>query len=229
MRKCPPCKGTGKRWGLYLEACELCNGEGLIADPAPRQVVCHWCGGNGRKQGKYPTLCDQCGGRGFRNQQLESEGQESDPLVFFAEAGKPRTAHLALSSILSSLGGELRICDPYYGTGTLLRLDLIASNSVRFLTQQPDSKENSSGILSRALTEFVKQHPNVEFRRHATNDLHDRYIVCPTELILLGHGLKDIGNKDSFVVRLNRDIAANMIDEVTQSFDRKWAGAVKLP
>ena len=228
MRQCPPCKGTGKLWELYPQPCILCRGEGLIADPEPGQVVCHWCGGNGRKGGLYPVLCNWCGGRGYRRAQLEGDPQEAGPFVFFVQAGKPRTAHLTMLSVLSSLQGELRICDPYYGTGTLLRLDPIADKSVRFLTQQPDSNEQSRGILSPALAEFVKQHPDVEFKRHPTKDLHDRFIVCPTELILLGHGLKDIGNKDSFVVRLNRDIAANTIEEVIESFDRKWAIASKL-
>ncbi len=63
----------------------------------------------------------------------------------------------------------------------------------------------------------------------SNRDVNLGQFLSSEELILLGHGLKDIGNKDSFVVRLNRDMAANMIDEVIQSFDRKWAAATKLP
>ncbi|MFC1596487.1 hypothetical protein ACFL5Q_00875 [Planctomycetota bacterium] len=200
----------------------------MISDPEPGQIQCHWCGGNGRKHGVVAELCEWCEGRGYRHPQHEVAQQEGGPFVFFVEAGKPRTAHVTLLSILSPLDGEVRICDPYYGTGTLLRLDPIADKPIRFLTRQPDSKEQSSGILSKAVAEFFKQHPNVEFKRHSTRDLHDRFILCRTELILLGHGLKDIGNKDSFIVRLSRDIAADTIDEVTDSFDRKWANAEKL-
>lgn len=132
-------------------------------------------------------------------------------------------------SILTSLQGEIRICDPYYGTGSLLPLDGIAENPIRFLTRHPDTKEQMSGVLARSLTEFVKQHPNVEIKQHVNNDLHDRFIVCSRELILLGQGPKDIGNKESFIVRLDRDIASNVIDEVTASFDAKWANADGLP
>lgn len=148
--------------------------------------------------------------------------------MVYIEAGKPRTAHLEIVPILSSLTGDIRICDPYYGTGSLLRLDAIASKPVRFLTHTPDSKEQSTGQLPRALSEFVRQYPNVEFRQYSANNLHDRFVVCNDELILLGHGLKDIGNKDSFVVRLNRGVAADIIDQVIRSFDNKWATATKL-
>jgi hypothetical protein len=228
MRKCPPCLGTGKLWAVYPQPCTLCKGEGLIADVKPGAVLCHWCQGNGRQNRILTQLCEWCGGRGYRPQ-LEGEGDESLPSVFFVEAGKPRTAHVTMLSVLTSLEGELRICDPYFGTGTLLRLDPIAGKAIRFLTQQPDRNEQNSGILPRALTEFVREHPSVAFKQHRPNDLHDRFVLSSTELILLGHGLKDIGNKDSFVVRLNRDAAGDTIDEVTASFDRKWAGAVALP
>jgi hypothetical protein len=176
----------------------------------------------------YSVLCGWCSGRGYRHPKLEGEAEPSGPLAFFVEAGKPRTAHLTVSSILLALKGELRICDPYYGTGTLYRLDSIADKPIRFLTQKPDTKEQSTGVLPKAIAEFGKQHPNIEFRRHSTSDLHDRFVLSSTELVLLGHGLKDIGSKDSFVVRLNRDVAADTLDEVTASFDRKWAAATRL-
>jgi len=228
MRPCPPCNGKGKLWGFHPEPCSLCHGEGRIADPEPGQEKCHWCYGKGREQGFFDQLCTWCGGRGYRRPQIEDDPEESGPLVYFAQAGKPRTAHLTIQSILLSLEGDLRICDPYYGTGTFWRLDPIADKPIRFLTHRPDGKEQGTGILPRALAEFVTQHPNVKFKRHSTNDLHDRYIICPTELILLGHGLKDIGNKDSFIVRIHRDIAADTIDEVAESFERKWAAASDL-
>jgi hypothetical protein len=149
-------------------------------------------------------------------------------MIAFIEAGKPRTAHLEIKTLLEALPDEIRICDPYYGAGSLFRLDPISSKSVRFLTKSPDSKETKTGVLPRALTEFVREHPTVEFREASTNDLHDRFIVCESELLLLGHGLKDIGNKESFLVRLDRSIAADTIDQVIKSFDAKWAMATKI-
>jgi hypothetical protein len=159
------------------------------------------------------------------NWSMRSLSESRRNRMAFVEAGKPRTAHLALQPILQSLIGELRICDPYYGCGSLLRLDGITDRPIRFLTHTPDKVELNQGLLPKAIAEFTTEHPNVEFRKCVGNDVHDRFVVCPTDLILLGHGLKDVGNKDSFVVRLGREIAADTIDQVIQAFDAKWVKA----
>jgi hypothetical protein len=104
---------------------------------------------------------------------------------------------------------------------------LSKANSVRFLTQKPDGKEAS--LLPRAITEFLTEHKQFEFHRYAGTELHDRFVVTSDELILLGHGLKDIGGKESFVVRLDRQFAGDVIDNVHASFDTKWASATPLP
>lgn len=155
------------------------------------------------------------------------EGSIVGPLVFFVEAGKPRSAHLQLAEVFTSLRGELGICDPYYGTGSLLRLDTLAHcGPVRMLTQTADSAEQL--WLPRALTEFIREHRAFEFRRYAGRDLHDRYILTANELILLGHGLKDVGRRESFIVRLRRETAGDLIDDLRASFDSKWAAASPL-
>jgi hypothetical protein len=48
------------------------------------------------------------------------------------------------------------------------------------------------------------------------------------EMIFLGHGLKDIGNKESFSVRLPRKVAGDAMDRARESFDAKWPGASAL-
>jgi hypothetical protein len=148
--------------------------------------------------------------------------------VIKIEAGKPVSAQLAVAKLFEPLKGEIRICDPYYGTGSLLRIrELSNATSVRFLTQKPDSKEIS--LLPKAIKEFVTEHKQFDFRKYAGNDLHDRFVVTADELILIGHGIKDIGSKESFVVRLDRVLAGDVIDTVQQSFDIKWANAAPLP
>ncbi|MEX1228768.1 MAG: hypothetical protein WEB58_00930 [Planctomycetaceae bacterium] len=229
MRICPPCNGSGKRWGKLHHACPVCDGEGKVRDIRPGEELCHWCNGNGKKLGSLLTLCEWCDGFGYRIPKLSTETTEAIHNVFYVEAGKPRTAHLNLLTMLQSLNGQIRICDPYYGTGTFFRLDSIADKSICFLTQQPDKNELAKGILPKALAEFVRQHSNIEFRVNQANDLHDRYILTENELILLGHGLKDLGNKDSFIVRLAREIAANTVDDIVAAFDAKWRNATRIP
>jgi len=47
-------------------------------------------------------------------------------------------------------------------------------------------------------------------------------------MFLLGHGLKDIGGKESFVIRLNKELAPNLIKDVRSKFDERWKLAGKL-
>jgi hypothetical protein len=195
-------------------------------------LLCRECDGWGRREWK-PVAVDPAAPKSVDQLVAELGVSEvvrascDETIVVQIEAGKPRTAHLEVTKLLQALSGEVRICDPYYGSGSLLRLDALTSaTSVMFLTQNPDSKEKTH--LPRALKEFATERPHFMFREHAGKDLHDRYAVTADELILLGHGLKDIGNKESFVVRLERALAGDTIDALRDSFDQKWQAARPL-
>jgi hypothetical protein len=143
------------------------------------------------------------------------------------DGGRPHTARQHLGDLLALLTGVVRISDPYYGMRTLETLDhLPAKAEIRFLT----SKTNEAQLKVRgAFHDFAKERKNVEFRLLAPpHDLHDRYVLAPDSLLLIGHGLKDIGGKESFVVRLDRSLAPDLLDDLTHSFDKKWNGATAL-
>jgi hypothetical protein len=143
------------------------------------------------------------------------------------ESGFPRTARVTLGEMLAGLAGLVRICDPYYGVRTLDSLDHVPKAcAVRFLT----AKTNESGAkVQRAIADFVKERPSTEFRIAANpRDLHDRYVVTSDTLLILGHGLKDIGGKESFIIRLGRDLSADLIDEITKAFDVRWIASSVL-
>jgi hypothetical protein len=147
--------------------------------------------------------------------------------VMRIDQGQPRTARLKLSEILGTLSGMVRICDPYYGIRTLDALDLLQKSvHVRFLTQKTNEAERK---LHGALRDFKTERPNVEFRV-APNavGLHDRYIVTTDLLLILGHGLKDIGGKESFIVRLDKGMIPDLLKEVSASFDNKWNRSTQI-
>jgi hypothetical protein len=202
-------------------ACPVCKGRGLLSDDRADAPQCALCRGSG----KYPistTVCSQCGGYG------RLPLQEEDGLTaVHVEPGTHRSSHLKLKQFFEELSGELRICDPYYGTGTLHRLDgLTHCSSVLFLTRYPDDDEKS--FIQKAIEEFRKQHRQVEFRRCRSHEIHDRYILAPERLILLGNGLKDIGGKESFVVQLPKAMFGDVLKSVRKSFDKHWEGATPL-
>jgi hypothetical protein len=226
--QCPPCKGSGIAPGQSYTDCKLCKGEGILPDTRIHLPACHACKGSGIEPGHYYTLCKKCGGWGRRERKPAiDDGEIVGPTALMIEAGTPRTAHLEVSSLLNSLTGDIRICDPYYGKGSMNRLDEIRScTSVKFLTHTPDSREKL--ILPTAIAEFVRERPEFVFRKYKGNDLHDRFILSADELMIVGHGLKDLGNKESFVIRLDRSLAGDLIDSVRQSFDQKWANTDPL-
>lgn len=137
------------------------------------------------------------------------------------ERNQPRTARLEIGEVFKSLGGTVRICDPYYGIRTLDLLDHIPVNiKVKFLT----SKTNETGRkLQGALKDFKRERPNVEFRIVGQSaGLHDRFVITNKLLLIMGHGLKDIGGKESFVIRLDKDLVPDLIKETISAFDLKW-------
>ncbi|RLA40196.1 MAG: hypothetical protein DRR06_17810 [Gammaproteobacteria bacterium] len=162
--------------------------------------------------------------------ELDPHGTNPDaPQVFYVESDKPFTARRNLTEICKDVSGSILVCDPYYGTGTFVGLGaLLHCDEIRFLTKIPDGKESKTGILPRTLLEFVKEHRNVEFRAHAGNDLHDRYILTDSELIILGHGVKDMGNKDSLIIRIPANYIQDTVDAMRTAFDQKWLSAMAI-
>jgi len=220
--RCPTCEGSGKFPHLY-EICRVCEGNGELSDERLKNRDCPVCNGSGKHPNRY-TVCRKCDGWGKL-----SESHDQEPLVFFIKAGTPWTAHQSLERIFSKLCGDVRICDPFYGSSSLSKLALLAHcRSIRFLTAKQGGGEKEF-IINRRVREFVSEHPHIELRKAETAALHDRYILTNNEFILLGHGLKDVGKRESFIVRLGRDLAGDIINAVSQAFDEKWARAIPLP
>ena len=155
---------------------------------------------------------------------FESPGEIS---VSYIEGGKPRTARKLLADMLSSLSGEIKVCDPYYGVRTLDALEMIPANcSVKFLTAQTTEKPIK---LSGAISDFKKERTQTEIRIFPDpKSLHDRYILSSDLLLILGHGIKDIGNKESFVVSISSDYAGDLLESLKKTFNDRWATSTTL-
>lgn len=143
------------------------------------------------------------------------------------ESNQPRSARIKLREILSQLSGLVRICDPYYGIRTLDSLDFIPRPChTKFLT----AHTNETGRqLQGALADFKRERQDIEFRLVSANvGIHDRYIVTSSELLILGHGLKDIGGKESFVIRLEASLVPDLVKETICAFDMRWNSATRI-
>lgn len=140
--------------------------------------------------------------------------------IFFVEAGKPRTARILLGEIIADLRGDVIICDPFYGVKSLDTIMTInAQCKIRFLTIK--TSENIVQ-LNNALSDLKRERNSFEIRIYPKNDFHDRYILCGDYLLILGHGIKDIGNKESFVIKIDKTYAANLMETIKHGFEEKW-------
>lgn len=154
---------------------------------------------------------------------LGSDGMQ----IALIEGGQPRTARRRLGDMLAELKGIVRICDPYYGVGTLTSLDHVPKGcEVRFLTWKTNE---SAQTVQRAIRDFRNERPNTEFRLPPNpSDLHDRYVLTDDSLFILGHGLKDIGGKESFMIRLDESLVPDLLHQLIQTFDARWQSGSPL-
>jgi hypothetical protein len=144
--------------------------------------------------------------------------------VVRVEAGKPRTARIKLGLILSKLTGAIKICDPYYGIRSFDVLDEIPKQcAVKFLSAHATDKASK---LTGIIRDFQKENPKFEIRvQQAPVTIHDRYLITSNELLLLGHGFKDVGGKESFMINLEGNMAKDLIRELNSAFDKVWNSA----
>ncbi len=146
------------------------------------------------------------------------------PDVVYFENGTPRKARRRVALLLNSLGGDIAICDPYLGERSLDMLEEFPSAfGIRFLTAHLDKPDS----LARAYRDFRKEHPDMlEVRIFPDpKELHDRYILGPDTMLILGHGIKDIGSRESFVISLDRSIFEDVTRDVEEAFERRWAAS----
>lgn len=143
------------------------------------------------------------------------------------ESNTPRTAKRTLEEILATALGDVSICDPYYGINSLDVLEKLGKErSVRFLTKRASE---SGRRLNAAIRDFRREFPNIQLRTAAAEArIHDRYILSSSGICIVGHGLKDIGGSDSFVISLDATYAADVMTDTQARFDSLWSAATAI-
>ena len=154
--------------------------------------------------------------------------KKDEPLnVVYINPDKPRTAKKSLENLVKSIPKNfLLICDPYYGLKTLEVLEAFAKyhKEIKFLTCKMGGGEKAA-TLNRAIADFKKECKRVETRLVAGNDLHDRYIIAKDRFFIIGHGIKDLGNKESLIVVVEDRYGKDIRKTITSVFQKRWASA----
>ena len=150
--------------------------------------------------------------------------------VFYFEPGQRYSSkRILVTGILESLTGELRIVDPYCGERTLDVIKDVKARPIKFLTRLGNiNNANVKSRFLRELQDFKPENTDIEFRDYPNTDLHDRYIISPDRVVLIGHSIKDLGAKESFAIVLNQASSQNIYEALGENFDRRWNQSATL-
>jgi len=156
-----------------------------------------------------------------------AEQQLGDGLsVLAVHAGGVHSARRTVGAVLAELDGVVRVSDPYFGRRTLdILAETKATSVVQLLTMTAARAKQDA--MEREVADFCKQYPHIEVRiAPASRQIgHDRFVAASNELILVGHGLNDVGARDSYIVRIASSAAPGLLTDSIARFDCDWAGA----
>jgi hypothetical protein len=159
---------------------------------------------------------------------LKSKSMEGKIKLFYFQPDKDYSSRCILQDdILTQMKGDLRIVDPFCGERTLSLLVNI-KNNIKFLTKVDKLNRKDREKFLSALVDFKNEKTNIEFKNLVTLDIHDRYIISLDFLVILGHGLKDLGKKGSFGIMLEKKLFPDIVQELIDNFDKQWNGAANL-
>lgn len=130
---------------------------------------------------------------------------------------------------IKELEGEIFILDPYYGAETLHILSNFENTrKIYFLTCKMGGGENLT-IMKKEIARFNKEFKNIEMRIYPKFDeLHDRYIISDNFFVIVGHGFKDIGNKECFLIAIPNEDVKGLVAILKVNFKKRWNNSILL-
>lgn len=159
---------------------------------------------------------------------LEDSTISPNKVLFFTGKAAWTDPNKNFPKIIELLKGDLCIVDPYYGNGTFFVLDKFGKNrKIRFLSERLGNEElNNITIFDNNLKRFKKEFKNIELKRcNKKYELHDRYIIADNGLVVIGHGLKDLAEKESFVIFLPEKLVRTFLPTLKAIFEARWKTA----
>lgn len=127
--------------------------------------------------------------------------------------------------IIEMLKGDLLIVDPYYGKGTFYVLEKFGKHrKIRFLSSKlGDEEQNNIGQFNIDLKRFKNEFKNIELKKYDKfYELHDRYIIAENALVVVGHGIKNLAEKESFVIFLPEQLVGGFLPNLKKAFEERW-------
>lgn len=156
--------------------------------------------------------------------------KEKDVEIFYISGNSPWTdRNERLSEFLKKLNGEIIIVEAHYGLGTFHVLENFQKGQkVKFLTAQLGANENEDKV-EKELKRFKREFPDIELKRYPKfYEFHDRYILSSNMLVWVGHGIKDFGDKECFLIGISREKISEISQILEERFKERWGKSDNL-
>lgn len=163
---------------------------------------------------------------GRRAYQLMAAGrgelEAASGAALFIDPEKGFTGLREAQSLLGTLTGDIRVCDPY---ADAKMLDMLANcekaDSIRLLTQKIKGPDG----FKQAVKAFEREHGRpLDVRKAPGGVLHDRYAIHDDGMLMFGTSLNGLGLKQSFVVSLGPDLRSAAL----AAFETAWDDGTAL-
>lgn len=154
---------------------------------------------------------------------LAKFGGKGNLEVIFVEGNNHRTIYRKFEDLINKTKGNVKIVDKFYSRSSLDVIEQWGKNrKIQFLTATLSGAENSEKFQTE-LSRFRKEFKNVEIRKYSKEyELHDRYILTSDFLILIGRGIQELGEKESFIISFSVKSVQDMWNVLTAKFDERW-------
>ena len=154
----------------------------------------------------------------FGEQRLAALG----PSIVVIDPANAVQAVSTLHASLSTLRGQIQVCDPYIDGATIEHLSVCPKGAIVWLlTKKIQDELKVKRLHSAAATQGV----SIGVRVASSAALHDRFIIDDNSTLILGTSLNGFGKKLCFVVRAGEDIRRSML----AFFDSAWNRATPWP
>lgn len=163
-------------------------------------------------------------------QHLKDISDDDKTIVYRIGGSTPRRDKQFLADVMKNTSGEIKIIDPYYGSKSLNNLEKFASNkSIKLLSVDLDRNEKPH-VFASDLRDFKKDYKKFELRLFPNNpkELHDRYILTKDSVIFVGHGIKDLGGKESFILVFQGNTGKNILNDLDKKFVERWNNSIPI-
>ncbi len=156
--------------------------------------------------------------------EFSSDIKEKDIEISYISGNTPWTdRNTRLPEFLKKLKGKIIVLEKHYGLGTLHMLENFQKEQkVKFLTAQLGGSENADKF-DKELKRFKREFANVELKQYPKSyELHDRYILSDNMLVWVGHGIKDFGDSECFLIGIPREKVSEISHILELRFKERW-------